>query len=312
MESRSAFEQLLYQIYGERRIVVDIQEQSNGPQGFSGSQISYLTVTTKNTLGNVYQDSLVTKSASLLERQVLHLLSSQGCAVPPVVIPNILDEPQLIYMPFLNARPALDLGHPMSPLTYSIADALARIHAINRCQPPPWLPHASDDFLGRLWLHEWRRQWQTNLVFPEFAAEFGAYTDRLEVAMDHLLEILQELTAEGESLTLLNVDLIPDHIRLWHGAACFIDWQQAAYGSFYLDLPNPFSVETALVYRDALARHGYSIPVLEFQERFHEIGRYMGLRYLGYALWQWAQGGEERRRGRWFLYYTLGLATHGR
>ncbi len=313
MESHSAFEQLLYQIYGERRIVVDTQEQCNGQQGFSGSQVSYFTVTTKDTQGKVHQDSLVTKSAALLERQVLHLLSSQGCAVPLVVIPNIThDEPQLIYMPFLSARPPLDLGHPMSPLTYSIADALARIHAINRHQPPAWLPHASDDFPGRLWLHAWRRQWETNLVFPEFAAEFGPYTERLEAAMDHLLEILQQLTAEGESLTLLNVDLIPDHIRLWHGAACFIDWQQAAYGSLYLDLPNPFSVETALVYRDALARHGYSIPVLEFQERFHAIGRYMGLRYLGYALWQWAQGGEERRRGRWFLYYTLGLAIHGR
>jgi hypothetical protein len=130
--------------------------------------------------------------------------------------------------------------------------------------------------------------------------------------MERFRETLKALTAERASLTLVNVDLIPDHIRLWHGTASFIDWEQACYGSFYLDLPNPFNVETALVYRDALARHGYPIPVLEFQERFHEIGRYMGLRYLGYALWQWAQGEEERHRGRWFLYYTLGLAIHGR
>jgi hypothetical protein len=130
--------------------------------------------------------------------------------------------------------------------------------------------------------------------------------------MERFMRTLELLTTEGDSLTLLSVDLIPDHIRLWRGSACFIDWEQSAYGSLYLDLPNPFNVETALVYRDALARHGYSIPELEFQERFHEIGRYMGLRYLGYALWQWAQGGAERRRGRWFLYYTFGLALHGR
>jgi len=103
-----------------------------------------------------------------------------------------------------------------------------------------------------------------------------------------------------------------DHIRLWRGKACFIDWEQSSYGSLYLDLPNHFTVETALVYRDALARHNYAIPEVEFLERYHEISRYMGLRYLGYALWQWAQDGEQRRQGRWFLYYTFSLALFGR
>ncbi len=111
---------------------------------------------------------------------------------------------------------------------------------------------------------------------------------------------------------MLNVDLIPEHIRLWNNRPCFIDWEQAAYGSLYLDLPNHFLVETALVYRDALAAHGYEIPVPEFMERYHAVGRYMGLRYLGYALWVWAQGGARREEGRWFLYYTFKLALHGR
>jgi hypothetical protein len=312
-ESRADFEQLLCEIHGEHRVILEIQERPDGPQGYSGSQVCYFTVENKDPHGATHQDDLVTKSATLLERRVLQLLSSQGCAVPPVVIPDVTgDGRSLIYMPFLEARPPLDLGHPQSPLTYAIADGLAKIHAVNRNQPPSWLPRASDDLEGRLWFHGWREQWEANLGVPEFAAEFGAYTTRLEAALERFRRTLQELTSEGTSLTLINVDPIPDHIRLWRGMACFIDWEQACYGSFYLDLPNPFNVETVLVYRDALARHGHPIPVLEFQERFHEIGRYMGLRYLGYALWQWAQGGEERRRGRWFLYYTLGLATHGR
>jgi aminoglycoside phosphotransferase (APT) family kinase protein len=263
--------------------------------------------------GMLHQDPLVTKSASLLERRVLSLLSGQGCAVPPVIVPNVTEDERMpVYMPFLEPRPPLDLGHPDSRLTYSIADGLAGIHAANRKQPPAWIPRTSDDFLGRLWLHAWREQWEANLNQPEFAAEFGKYTPRLEAAMDRFIQTLKDLTAEGETLTVLNVDLIPDHIRLWRGAARFIDWEQSSYGSLYLDLPNHFTVETALVYRDALARHGYSIPELEFQERYHEIGRYMGLRYLGYSLWRWAQGGAERRQGRWFLYYTFGLALHGR
>ena len=313
IENQPAFDELLSQIHGEQRIIVDIQEQSHGPQGASGSQVRYFHVTNTDRRGTIHQDRLVTKSASLLERRVLHLLSRQGCAVPPSVIPDMTsDERALVYMPYLDERPALDLGHPESPLTHSIAEGLAGIHAANRNQPPAWLPHTSEDFLQRLWLHAWREQWHSNLEDPAFATEFGAHTSRLEAAMERFIRTLEALTAEGTSLTVLNVDLIPDHIRLWRGKACFIDWEQSSYGSLYLDLPNHFTVETALVYRDALARHNYAIPEVEFLERYHEISRYMGLRYLGYALWQWAQDGEQRRQGRWFLYYTFSLALFGR
>jgi hypothetical protein len=179
-------------------------------------------------------------------------------------------------------------------------------------RPPDWLPHARSDFVGRLWLYAWRERWERNLADPEFAAEFGSYTARLDAAQERLLQALAALTAEGGTLTLLNIDPIPEDIRLWRSTPCFIDWEQAAYGTLYLDLPNYFLVETALTYRDALAACGYVIPVPEFLERYHEVGRYMGLRYLGYALEEWAHGGERRARGRWFLYYTFKLALHGR
>ena len=103
-----------------------------------------------------------------------------------------------------------------------------------------------EDFRGRLWLYAWREQWERNLADPTFAAEFGRYTARLDLAMEQLLRTLEALTAEGASLTLLNVDLIPEHIRLWNNRPFFIDWEQAAYGSLYLNLPNHFTVETAL------------------------------------------------------------------
>lgn len=306
------FEKLLEQLHGERRSLLDIQEQTQGSQGYSGSQISYFTVRSKDTQGNVHQESLVTKAASLLERRVLHLLCEQGCAVPPVIIPDVTrDERVHIYMPFLDDRPTFFTGYS-HPLTSSMADGLAGIHAANRQRPQDWLPPVGDNYLDQLWLRAWREKWETNLSDPEFAAEFGPYTPQLEAAMERFIRTLDALTAEGTSLTLLNVDLIPDHIRLWRDQVRFIDWEQCAYGSLYLDLVNPFTVENVLAYRDALDRHGHSIPVPEFLERFHEVGRYMGLRYLGYSLWQWEQGGAERQRGRWFLYYTFGLALHGR
>lgn len=313
LPDHAAFACLLQRIHGESRRVLHADEQPAGAQGASGAQVRYFTVTSCSVDGATYQETLVTKAAMQVERRIVQLLDGQGCAVPPTYIPDGESEGRaLIYMPYLESRPPLDLGHPESPLNRSVADGLAGIHAANRLRPPAWLPPAHADYRGRLWLHAWRRQWEENLAQPEFAEEFGAYTTRLDAAMDRLLAALAALEAEGTSQTLLNVDLHPDHIRLWRGNACFIDWEQAAYGPLYLDLPNYFLVETALAYRDALAHHGHSIPVVEFLERYHEVSRYMGLRYLGYSLWRWAQGGAEREAGRWFLYYTFSLALHGR
>jgi aminoglycoside phosphotransferase (APT) family kinase protein len=247
-----------------------------------------------------------------LERRLVGHLSQQGCAVPPVVIADANQAGRApIVMPYLEARPPTGELYG-SPITQSMADGLAGLHAANRQQSIDWLPKAADDFPGRLWLQEWHVQWAANMAQPEFADEFGQYGPALAAADERLLRDLDALANEGSSLTVLNVDLIPDHIRLWQGSVRFIDWEQAAYGPLYLDLPNAFNVETVLAYHDALARHGHAIPVMDFLERFHAISPYMGLRYLGFSLWQWAQGGAERARGRWFLYYTLHLALHGR
>lgn len=303
------FEQLLLEIEGAPKRVVKIDQRQHGPQGASGSQVNYYEVACEDGV----QHTLVTKSASLLERRIVNLLSSQKCAVPPVYIPDVTSEGRaLIFMPFLHERPPQDLSHFQSALTQSVADGLAGIHIANRQKPQPWLPHTSADFSKRLWLYAWREEWEKNLRDAEFLAEFGVYDQPLKTAMENFMRVVEVLTAESETLTLLNVDLIPDHIRLWRGEARFIDWEQSSYGTLYLDLPNYFSLESALSYRDALARHGHEIPVMEFMERFREVGRYMGLRYLGYSLWCWGQGGDTRRNNRWFLYYTLTLALRGR
>lgn len=313
VELQRGFENLLMAIDSQPQRVTEVELLPEGEQGASGSQVRYYTVTSEDASGNIAKQVMVTKAATLLERRIMHHLTAQQCAVPPVYIPDVSSEGQLpIYMPFLDECPSLADNHPDRPLTRSAADGLAGIHARNRKNPPPWLPHASDDFLRRLWLYAWREEWEKNLKDAEFAAEFGRCTEPLNSAMEQFMHTLEALTAEGDTLTLLNVDLTPAHPRLWRGEIRFIDWQQSAYGTLYLDLPNHFTVETALTYRDALARHGYEIPVLDFMERYREVGRYMGLRYLGFSLWQWGQGGEERQRGRWFLYYTLTLALRGR
>ncbi len=306
-------EGFLSQLAQERRVVTDVRERSEGPQGYSGSQIRYYDVLSRDPQGRIRHDAVVSKNAVLLERRILALLAEQGCAVPPLYLPDGASDGRApVYMPHLEPLPPSTGGHPPSAVTLSVADGLAGIHAANRGHKPAWLPPSSDDFLGRLYLRAWRHEWETCLAQPDFYQEFGAYTRRLELALEGLVRTLEALCAEQESLTLLNVDLHPGHIWWWQGQACFIDWEQSSYGPLYLDLPNHFTIETALAYRDALARHGYEIPVVEFMERYHEVGHYMGLRYLEAALVEWQAGGERRRQGRWFLYYTFSLALHGR
>jgi aminoglycoside phosphotransferase (APT) family kinase protein len=309
---RQGFAAVLARIYERPQRVVHVVERA-GAQGASGARLRYFRVVSVDALGRISADDLVVKPARLLERRILRLLAEQRRAVPPLALPDgEADEPAPVVMPFLEQRPPLDLGHPRSSLTRAIADGLAGIHAANLGRPPAWLRRAADAPLDRLWLRAWRELWQAALADRSFVAELGSYTDALDRAMERFLAALAELSREGDTLTLLNVDLLPDHIRLWQGRPVFIDWEQSSYGPLYLDLPNHFSVETALAYRDALADHGYPIPVAAFLERYRELGRYMGLRYLGAALEQWHAGGDTRVQGRWFLYYMLTLALRGR
>ncbi len=159
------------------------------------------------------------------------------------------------------------------------------------------------------------------MSIPKFAVEYGCYTDRLDDLLSRLLTFLHQLNIDDTSLTLINTDLIPNDIRSIDGHPVFIDWDQAAFGSFYLDLPNYFSVEKALCYRDALAQLGLDIHSALFMERFHEIGRYMGLRYLEVGLQAWRRhyfqenkfsDDNEWNSQNWFFHYCLQLALNGR
>lgn len=310
-ELRAPFEMLLTRIHGEVRRPTGIQE-GTGAQGASSSRIRYFRVSSEGPSG-ARTDDLVAKDAPLLERRVLTLLSEQGCAVPPVQIAEAgADGRGTVIMPHTDAQPAGAFARYLHPFTRSAARALSGIHAANLGERPGWLPAASEHYEERLWLYPRRALWESALQDNDFAAEFGAYTDGLESSAAQFMQMLETLEQEGDTLTLLNVDLLPDHLRQWRGEAVIIDWEQARYASFYLDLPNAFSVETVLAYRDALAEHGHEVPVMEFLERYREVGRFMGLRWLSAALEDWHAGGARRAERRWWLYYTLTLALRGR
>ncbi len=324
------FQNLLGQIYGEPVSIEQIEQEAHGDQGESGCEVCYYNVHFTRGSRGLEIKKMISKEALLPERQALALLCEQNQAVPPTLIPELSLEKSRFYQQY--ADPQIVGSGPFDPVTKGYARALARIHFMNLGQSRDWLRLATENFEDRLWLRAWRKEWHINLTIPKFALEYGCYTERLDQSLSRLLAFLHERTVEGTSLTLINTDLVPEDIRSIDGCPVYIDWDQAAYGSFYIDLPNYFSIETALCYRDALAELGLDIPPAVFMENFHEVGRYMGLRYLEVGLQAWRrhynQEMEQNNSGTqqttksiddnewksqyWFFHYCLEMALNGR
>lgn len=293
-----AFSLFLQQELGPDARVRSVEELPDEGQGFSGAHVAYYLLNFVHPDGTEGTWKIITKDARAYERSVLELLRRQEQAVPP----TLFAEDGLMVQRYATMLPRNDeLG---------AAWALAKIHFDNLGLRHPWLRDATTGFEDALYLRAWKREWDRNMAEPAFASEFGGLEGTLQANFDDLLELLACLTSEGDSLTLAMVDLNPDDVREIDGRITLIDWDQAAFASLYVDLPNYFNVESALHYRDALAQLGHEIPVLQFMDRYHRIGRYMGFRYLEVGLQAWSP--EMSGSSRWFLYYCLHLALHGR
>ena len=145
---------LLKLTYGPPLTVLDIREDDLPPQGYSGAEVRVYRVTFQAGATAAQITRIVTKEAVPLEQRILRLLAEQGQAVPPLYLPAPDDTQRAtVYMRYAEPRPPqLVMGDPYAPLTRQVAQRLAAIHAANRAQCPDWLPRASDDPHGELYL----------------------------------------------------------------------------------------------------------------------------------------------------------------
>jgi hypothetical protein len=283
-----------------------------GEQGYSGATVSYYDVRFATVAGTTEHVHLITKDGALRERRVLARLGAQGHPTLPFshTLDLTTDAPALFCQQYVGK----DRAGAAPAFAAQVAEGLAAIHAANlRCAAEmDWLPRADHTFfVGTLLAVYWRPHWETTIAHAAFAAEFGEYAPKLEEAAAHFLRTMDALWNEGDSLTLTHADIYQPHVLVYEGRPYFIDWGQAKYGSFYLDLPNYFTPETVLLYRDALARHGHDIPVADFLERYYEVGRYPGFTYMPIPLSQWRVGGTLREESRPHLLTLLDRAMHG-
>jgi aminoglycoside phosphotransferase (APT) family kinase protein len=125
------------------------------------------------------------------------------------------------------------------------------------------------------------------------------------------MQCVDEIWQEGTTITLIHGDLHSGNVVTASGQPYIIDWDHARYGSFYLDLPNLFPGENVRRYYRSLARSGVVIDERQFAERYCEMGRYVGFKYLAYVLFHWHQRDEPGSWVRGGLENLLDMTLNG-
>jgi hypothetical protein len=289
----SLLEQTIRRYVQPGACIMDIATQPMGEneRGYSGARLQRHVVTYRAPQDDTQTITLITKEAPLLERRVLDLLTSQGQCVPfSYTLDLAADRSALVCQQDLGTGPSRERAS--TDLDRQVARCLARIHYVNlgRATDLPWLPHADRAYFEGYILEDFREQLARAMERPAFVTEYGDLARQMEEAVGPFLAAMDSLWAEADALTLIHADMMDDHVLAHDGRAYLIDWGQARYGSLYLDLPNYFTPDNVLLYRDALAELGLDIPEEEFMGRYREAARYPGFKYIGFLLFLWMNG----------------------
>ena len=291
--------------------VTGFTERPSGKQGYSGATIRIYDVDAiDNATGFILP--LVTKDVGSVERETLAVLGQQShpnvpysCSLDPHD-----DQPSLLCMQYIEATGSAT----QSSTSEQAAVGLARIHAANLGQGDKlrWLPRADHAYVnGGFILENWRDTWSLTMQDEEFAAAYGEFTAPLNRAAERFLVSMDELWEAGDSLTLVHGDLHAGNVLIGGGTPYFIDWEQARYGTLYFDLPNYFTLEQSLVYRDAFEDLGYTLPPESFIRHYRETARLIGFKYMGFWLERWRRGGADRLQSRDIITSLINTALNG-
>lgn len=319
-ENDAAIAAFLLARYGPATRLIAAHPREGGEQGYSGATLRYYDVDYLH-VGETRQTALVIKDAPLAERLTLTWLDQRGLPVPASHSAELTTQALApICMECVGDPP------PATGRAVPVARALAAVHyaALGRRRELPWLPPADTTFfaerlIGSCWRGPWRHlasgegytnwygEWQSPTeADPEFEEAFGAVYPRLETVAARFLREMTALWKAGDTLTLVHCDF-HGHNLGWRGARPrLLDWGQAHYGPLSIDLPNYFSREEALHYRDALAELGHAIPREQFLAGYDAARPYVGFKYFGIGLTNWRRGDPARRHAA--VQYWIDLA----
>ena len=303
--------------------IVEVRQRAEGAQGYSGATLRYYDVSYE--YHDVVEEAVVvTKPTLPIERRTLAWLDGCSLAVPRNHARAPASEGTAqVAMEYAGDAPPVGEG------AASVAGALAAIHhaALGRSNELSWLAHAdpaffADAVVDRCWRGSWRHaltgvgytDWYGRWRVPRpggdpFWMQFASFDAPLEDAARHFVSDMAALWTEDETLTLIHADFHGDHVRARGNESAIIDWEQARYGPLYIDLPNYFTREESLLYRDALAKLGCDIPPERFLAGYDAASRYVGFKYFGIGVMHWREGDSPRRRED--ALYWISMALYG-
>ncbi len=295
--------------FGTGTALTALHERADGAQGYSGATLRYYDVGYAVPAGRGAL-TVVTKDTTLTERRLLTWLRTRGLPVPANHAPDLTTPARM-----LNCQEYCDEPAPPARAR-AAAYALAAIHhaAHEQAAELDWLPRADPAFFAeRLVDRCWRKPWQQLLtgagytdwhdrphpsIEPDaaFAATFAAITPTIETIAARFVRDMTALWHDAALCTVVHSDFHSEHAR-WRGdEARLIDWEQAHYGPYAIDLPNYFSREEALHYHDARTAHGWPISRDRFLAHYDAACPYPGFKYFGVGLAQWRTGKPSKRR----------------
>jgi hypothetical protein len=290
--------------------IVHVEESPIAPGRSSGPAVRRYRMDIEEE-GRAAELSLVTKEAPLVERRVLARLNEQEQRSVPLSCTFDLtyDAPVLLCLQDLGDVYRPQRGAIMPQWLEKEARGLASIHVSNRQQGHElsWLPRVDHAYVVyRLLSRHWRPAWEQAVKQQAFLQAFGPQIPLVEAAADQVIQDLKALVEDSEAFTLIHTDLNPSNILYWDDRPFFIDWEAAHYGSLYFDVPHQFwPLDRAEVYRQALLSCGWEIAAADFAERYHIVARYIGLRYMPWALGRWQDNHQDTADMWYYLQMVL-------
>lgn len=151
-------------------------------------------------------------------------------------------------------------------------NALAFVHSINHglIKDLHWLPLADRNHVTQMINKRWKPSWEAAKENEQFMDEFGVYVPLIEAVSTRIVDELEIVINDENSLTLIHNDLNPGNVLVHNNSdVYFIDWEDSRYGSLFLDVPlRCNNWEQAERYRDALSSLGVEIPIARFKELY--------------------------------------------
>lgn len=241
--------------------------------------------------------SFISKMANKTERRALHRLFLQSANVPYSRTHDIdSDERALICIQDVDYKTDYQ-NLEFERLQNKEVHALAYIHKMNYGlrSELSWLPLANHEHIEKMIFERWKPAWEEANNNERFFETFGPYIPEVEAVFGTILNDIDVVLNDESSHTLIHNDLNPGNVLVHNNDdVFFIDWEEARYGSFFLDIPLRFELNKAREYREVLASHGLVMPNERFEKLYRIASRYIGLRFMTWCLGSWTSNSNAK------------------